>query len=40
MSRPDANTFYMVVEDQRLVGVISLKDLREIIAMKLKMREM
>ncbi len=37
MSHPDANTLYMVVEDEHLVGVISLKDLREIIAMKLKM---
>jgi len=37
MSRPDANTLYMVVEGERLVGVISLKDLREIIAMRLKM---
>lgn len=37
MSHPDANTLYMVVENEHLVGVISLKDLREIIAMKLKM---
>lgn len=39
MSQPDANALYMVVEDERLVGVISLKDLREIIAMKLRARD-
>lgn len=37
MSRPEANSLYMVVEDGRLLGVISLKDLREIIAMRLKL---
>lgn len=38
MAGPDANTLYMVVESGRLVGVISLKDFRELIAMKLKLR--
>jgi Zn-dependent protease/predicted transcriptional regulator len=38
MAGPDANTLYMVVENGRLVGVISLKDFRELIAMKLKLR--
>lgn len=37
MSRPEADTLYMVVENGQLVGVLSLKDLREIIAIKLKM---
>lgn len=36
MSQSDANTLYMVVENERLLGVISLKDLREIIAIKLR----
>ncbi len=37
MGKPDADTLFMVVEDERLVGVVSLKDLREIIAMKIKL---
>ena len=37
MSRPDANSRYMVVENDRLVGMISLKDLREFIALKLEL---
>lgn len=40
MSRPEADTLYMVVENERLVGVISLKDLREIIATRLRMVDM
>lgn len=36
MSQSDANSIYMVVQKGRLVGVISLKDLREIVALKLK----
>jgi Zn-dependent protease/CBS domain-containing protein len=39
MGRPDADTLYMVVEKEHLVGVISLKDLRAIIAMKLESME-
>ena len=37
MTRPDANTRYMVVDKGRLVGVVSLKDLREFIALKLEL---
>ncbi len=37
MTRPNANTRYMVVENDRLVGVISLKDLREFISLKLEL---
>lgn len=37
MTRPDTRSRYMVVENDRLVGVISLKDLREFIALKLEL---
>ena len=37
MARPDAGTRYMVVEDGRLLGVVSMKDLREYIALKLEL---
>ena len=36
MVRPDTQSRYMVVEDGRLVGMISLKDLLELIALKLE----
>lgn len=37
MVQTDANSRYMVVENDRLVGMISLKDLRSYIAMKLEL---
>lgn len=39
MSRTDADTLYMVVENERLVGVISLKDMREIIATRIRLTD-
>ena len=36
MVRPDTPSRFMVVEDSRLVGIISLKDLLELIALKLE----
>jgi CBS domain-containing protein len=35
MSSPGANSRYMFVDGERLVGVISLRDLKAIIALKL-----
>ncbi len=37
MAQPGAISRYMVVENNRLVGVISLTDLREYIALKLEL---
>lgn len=37
MTKPDGETRYMVVENDRLVGVVSLSDLREFIALKLEL---
>lgn len=37
MMQPNANTRFMVVENGRLVGMISLKDLREYVALKLEL---
>ncbi|MCO6411414.1 MAG: site-2 protease family protein [Thiogranum sp.] len=37
MSSPQAGSRYMVVENGRLVGMVSLKDLREFIALKLEL---
>ncbi|KPK40347.1 MAG: peptidase M50 [Gammaproteobacteria bacterium SG8_47] len=37
MSRPGAPNRFMVVENQRLVGIISLTDLKEFIALKLEL---
>ena len=37
MTRADAGTRYMVVDQDRLLGVVSLKDLREYIALKLEL---
>jgi CBS domain-containing protein len=37
MARPNATARYMVVENDRLVGMVSLKDLREYIALKLEL---
>jgi CBS domain-containing protein len=37
MAQPNASTRFMVVENNRLLGVISLKDLREFIALKLEL---
>jgi CBS domain-containing protein len=37
MSRPGANSRYMVVDGDRLVGVISLRDLKAYIALKLEL---
>ncbi len=39
MARPNARTMYMVVEDNHLLGVISLKDLREYIALKVELEQ-
>ncbi len=39
MNRPDAPVCFMVAEDERLVGVISLRDLREIIELKLEIEQ-
>jgi len=36
MTRPDANSRFMVVENERLLGVVSLRDLREYISLKLE----
>lgn len=36
MAKPNRTTWYMVVDDGRLVGVISLQNLREFIALKLE----
>jgi CBS domain-containing protein len=35
MARPGANSRFMVVEDDHLVGIVSLRDLKEYIALKL-----
>jgi CBS-domain-containing membrane protein len=37
MSSPGANSRFLVVEDQRLVGIISLRDLNAYIALKLEL---
>jgi Zn-dependent protease/predicted transcriptional regulator len=37
MTRQNANTRYMVVENNHLVGMISMKDLREYIALKMEL---
>ena len=37
MSSPGANSRYMVVDGERLVGVISLRDLKAFIALKLEL---
>ena len=39
MIRPDTPSRYMVVDDDQLVGVISLKDLLELIALKLEVEK-
>jgi len=35
MTRPNASSRFMVVEDQRLIGIISLTDLKEFLSLKL-----
>lgn len=37
ITKPDAGSRFMVVEDAQLVGIISLKDLREYISLKLEL---
>jgi Zn-dependent protease/predicted transcriptional regulator len=37
MTRPNASSRFMVVEDQQLLGIISLTDLKELISLKLEL---